>query len=79
MGGGGGGQMSGTQKFAYQKCLKEIRPFTFSHAKILVGRGGPEGGRKQVNKALHTCTSWSAYAAMFGSSFNALCPHGAHS
>ena len=22
----------------------------------------------QVNKALHTCTSWYAYAAMFGSS-----------
>ena len=25
-------------------------------------------GRTQVNKALHTCTSWYAYAAMFGSS-----------
>ena len=25
-------------------------------------------GRKQVNKALHTCTSSYAYAAMFGSS-----------
>ena len=25
-------------------------------------------GREQVNKALHTCTSWYAYAAMFGSS-----------
>ena len=25
-------------------------------------------GRKQVNKVLHTCTSWYTYAAMFGSS-----------
>ena len=32
------------------------------------------GGRKQVNKALHTCTSWYAYAAMFGSSIDTLVP-----
>ena len=30
-------------------------------------RGGGGGGA--VNKALYTCTSWYAYAAMFGSSF----------
>ena len=28
---------------------------------------------KQVNKALHTCTSWYAYAAMFGSSMAFQC------
>ena len=27
------------------------------------------GGRTQVNKALHTCMSWYAYAAMFSSSW----------
>ena len=32
------------------------------------------GGRKQVNKALHTCTSWYAYAAMFGSSIDTMVP-----
>ena len=31
-------------------------------------------GRKQVNKALHTCTSWYAYAAMFGSSIDTMVP-----
>ena len=31
-------------------------------------------GRKQVNKALHTCTSWYAYAAMFGSSTDMMGP-----
>ena len=31
-------------------------------------------GRKQVNKALHTCTSWYAYAAMFGSSIDTMGP-----
>ena len=34
---------------------------------------GHAGGRKQVNKALHTCTSWYAYAAMFGSSIDKQC------
>ena len=29
-------------------------------------------GRKQVNKARHTCTSWYAYAAMFGRSSSML-------
>ena len=29
-----------------------------------------KGGRKQVNKALHTCTSWYAYAEIFGSSIS---------
>ena len=28
----------------------------------------PKDGRTQVNKAVHTCTSWYAYAATFGSS-----------
>ena len=28
---------------------------------------GGEGGGEQVNKALHTCTSWYAYVAMCGS------------
>ena len=37
-------------------------------------QGGSVGGRKQVNKALHTCTSWYAYAAMFGSSIDTLVP-----
>ena len=32
-------------------------------------------GRMQVNKALHTGTSWCAYAAMFGSSIKFL-PNG---
>ena len=32
------------------------------------------GGRKQVNKALHACTSWYAYAAMFGSSIDTMVP-----
>ena len=32
------------------------------------------GGRKRVNKALHTCTSWYAYAAMFGSSIDTMVP-----
>ena len=36
--------------------------------------GGGGGGRKQVNKALHTCTSWYAYAAMFGSSIDTMGP-----
>ena len=31
-------------------------------------------GRKQVNKALHTCTSWYAYATMFGSSIDKMVP-----
>ena len=31
-------------------------------------------GRKQVNKALHTCMSWYAYAAMFGSSIDTMVP-----
>ena len=31
-------------------------------------------GRKQVNKALHTCTSWYAYAAMIGSSIDTMVP-----
>ena len=34
-------------------------------------------GRTQVNKALHTCTSWHAYAAMFGSSQYTRIPHSA--
>ena len=37
--------------------------------------GVEAGGRMQVNKALLTCTSWYAYAAMFGSSTDdTLCP-----
>ena len=39
-----------------------------------VARDGLPGGRKQVNKALHTCTSWYAYAAMFGSSIDTMVP-----
>ena len=37
----------------------------------LGGGGVWEGrlGRMQVNTALHTCTAWYAYAAMFGSSW----------
>ena len=35
---------------------------------------GRLGGRKQVNKALHTCTSWYAYAAMFGRSTDMMVP-----
>ena len=38
--------------------------------RVLHSRGG---GGKQVNKALYTCTSWHAYAAMFSSSMAFQC------
>ena len=42
--------------------------------RFTMGAHGGLKGRKQVNKALHTCTSWYAYAAMFGSSIDTVVP-----
>ena len=64
--------------FAYFLAVKAIvRKFGKSDGqtgswcldKAVLAQGG---GRKQVNKALHTCTSWYAYAAMFGSSIDTM-------
>ena len=39
-------------------------------SKTFGGRGG--GGAQAGHKALHTCTSWYAYGAMFGSSLHGI-------
>ena len=53
----------------------QLPPSNLTNVKTAVlMQGAALGGRKQVNKALHTCTSWYAYAAMFGSSIDTLVP-----
>ena len=53
--------------------LSQAHPMQCNHTPVLM-RGRRGGERKQVNKALHTCTSWYAYAAMFGSSTDMMVP-----
>ena len=48
------------------------KPYCFT-----IHTGPSTSGRTQVNKALHTCTFWSAYAAMFSSSEHTWTPHSA--
>ena len=58
--------LSGTHKFVYQKKAQHV----FSNGKVRffqrwsLWSGGPHAGQR----ALHTCKSWYAYAAMFGNS-----------